>query len=586
MFLGTMCSMQASRALSEPFTVSQPDGKTLTIKLYGDEQLSWLTTSDNILVVETPKGYFVAAVAADGHLVASPYLAHQPAARPAEEQLACRQQQQRRSLFFDRVGRTWDTARRAQVTGQSYFPHMGSPKCLVILVNFQDVKFQSDDPYAQFDQYLNGEVQLDLGHNEQKNVTSVRRYFELSSHGLFTPQFDLVGPVTLPQTLEYYGADSGDNKDVHFNDFCKDAIAAVDTLVDFRQYDNTGDGRAELVCIVFAGYGQNVSGNASNTIWAKCGYRGIATDDGVSVGFLNCSAELFRVSTGTNINGHGVFCHEFSHGMGLPDLYVTISSAQVNNQSPEFFDLMDYGEYAKNGYAPVPYSAWEQEAMGWIEIKQLTEARDSIVLKPLIQGGKAYKFGNGANSEEWMMIENVQPYDLAHHIPGFPYGHGLLVWHIAYASSQVTMGDYPNNTANHPRVSVVPASGQLINGYLFGPGQPYSQAEYLESLRAAPFPGTCGVTMLSAEQQLPNYLFYNGDESPVFKLFRIAEDSLGVVTFSFDDGLGTALPAVRDVASDAVSRAYYSLDGRLVGYDPRQLHSGLYIRNGKKVVLK
>lgn len=38
----------------------------------------------------------------------------------------------------------------------SYFPHKGSPKALVLLVQFQDVKFKSKDPVATFNHYLNG----------------------------------------------------------------------------------------------------------------------------------------------------------------------------------------------------------------------------------------------------------------------------------------------------------------------------------------------------------------------------------------------------------------------------------------------
>ena len=84
----------------------------------------------------------------------------------------------------------------------------------------------------------------------------VKRYFETSSHGLFTPQFDVVGPVTLPESQDYYGKDEGSKKDINFTQFCLDAIAAVDDQIDFNVYDNDGNGTAELVCIIYAGYGR------------------------------------------------------------------------------------------------------------------------------------------------------------------------------------------------------------------------------------------------------------------------------------------------------------------------------------------
>ena len=576
-------AVRAARAYSEPFIVTQPDGTQLTVTLYGDEHLSWLTTTDGILVVETPQGYCVGTIDDNGELSASHLVAHQPAQRSAEEQQACQLQQQRKNLFFQQVNSTWTVAHRAQVTKQSYFPHSDSPKCLVILVNFSDNSFLSDDAQAQFDQYMNGDSQEDMGHNESKNFVSVKKYFEQSSQGKFTPQFDVVGPVTLPETLDYYGRNEGANKDVHFGQFCKDAIEAVDDFVDFHDYDNNNDGKAELVCIIYAGCGEQVSNNPANTIWAKCSYRNIETNDGIRVNYLNCGPELYKASS-TDINGIGVFCHEFSHGMGLPDLYVTKEEAMVNNQSPEFWDLMDYGEYANNGYAPVPYSVWEQEAMGWIEVEQLTDSQTGIELKPLVQGGKAYKFGNGANAEEWMMIENVQARDNTNHTIGFRYGHGLLVWHIAYASNTVNMGDYPNDVAHKPRVCIVPADGLVINGYLFGPGKNYSQTDYTTSLKGDPFPGTSNVNALTAELSLPNYQFYNGEETPQYQLTNITEDENGVVTFDFVN-TATDVKAIKDHCVP-LAVDYYTLDGRSMGRDYYQLPKGVYVRSGMKVIKK
>lgn len=583
LMLLTAVSTQAARAYSEPFTVSQPDGTQLILTLHGDEHLSWLTTSDGTMVMETSNGYFVASIEDNGKLSATRFLAHSPNLRSIEETQTCQKQQQRKDLFFNRVEKTWKAARRAHVTSSDYFPHIGSPKCLVILVNFQDVEFSSDEPLVQFEQYLNGDEQISMGHREEMNITSVRKYFEISSHGLFSPQFDLVGPFTLPQTMEYYGAHSDNSNDVNFNQFCKDVIAAADDFVDFRNYDNTGDGKAELVSVIFAGYGENIGGNPSNTIWPKCAPRGLATNDGVSVNYINCNAELYQVSLNDMINGIGVFCHEFSHGMGLPDLYVTKDEAKVNNQSPEFFDLMDYGEHSYRGFAPTPYSVWEQEVFGWIEVEQLSESQTGIELKPLLQGGKAYKFNNGANDEEWMMIENVQNYDYSNHMPGVPYGHGMLVWHISYDSHNVSSNDYPNNEPYHPRVCIVPSGGEIINGYLLDDGT-YTGDEYWGSLESTPFPGVSEVTTLTAEQQLPNYLFYNGEETPVFKLLNINENpETGIVTFDFDNGTGTGIHSINNEPLGPINEAMYDLAGRHIRSVTRP---GLYISKGKKMIIQ
>lgn len=566
-------AMQAARALSEPFTAVQPDGTQVEITLYGDEHASWITTSDGVLVVEKDRAYYVAAIDEQGQLKATAMLAHKKELRSVREQQLCEQQLLHKEKFFAKAEQTMQQTRRAQVTNTDYFPHSGSPKCLVILANFSDKAFTSDDPKAQFEQYFSGDTQENMGHNEQNNAVSVREYYNQSSLGQFTPEFTIVGPITLPQTLEYYGKDpSASSHDANFTQFCQDAINAVDDQVDFHDFDNTGNGKAELVCIIYAGYGQSVSGNPANTLWPKCGRRDLQTKDDVMVTFFNCSPELFRLSKGTDINGIGLFCHEFSHGMGLPDHYPTNTNARIDNQTPEFWDLMDYGEYANNGYTPVPYSAWEQSVMGWIELEELMESKTVFPLKPVLQGGKAYFFGNGGDSEEMMLIEGQIPSDKENHCLGAYNGHGLLTWHIAYKSSTVSMNDFPNNTPHEPRVSIVPADKLVINGYRFvnnsstpTPEKPYTQAEYIASLAGDPFPGSKGVTTLQMEEvAFPNFRFYNGNAAPVQTLTNITETPDGLVSFDYNDGITPVKHMAESLTLDAETIELMEDESKLV----------------------
>lgn len=586
----TAISIQAARALSEPFDVTQPDGTTLTIILHGDEYVNWLTTTDGTMVVETKQGYFVAAIGDDGALQSTKQLAHNAHQRSASEKQLCMLQQSRHTLFFEKAEQMVQAGRRAQINPDGgYCLHEGQPRVLIILANFSDLSFVTEDAHNVFDQLCNAETLPKFDENQNRNnLCSVRRYFQQSSHGKFNPQLDVVGPIDLPQTMEYYGAsEEGSSSDAHFSQFCKDAIAAVDGEVNFNDYDNDGDGRAELVCVIYAGYGQNVSGNPKDAIWPKCSRQNITTTDAstkdeskkVIINYMNCGAELLHVNWGNTLNGLGTFIHEFSHGMGLSDHYATVSSARVDNQTPEFWDVMDYGEHAVNGYAPVPYTAWEQETMGWLEVEQLETSQTINEMLPLLKGGKAYKFGNGADAEEWFYLENVQSRDTENQIPGFVYGHGLLVMHVAYPKSTVNMAEYPNNNAGKPGVSIVPADGLVINGYRYGAGEPYTLDQYRNSLKADPFPGTEGVDHLNATMELPNYKFYHGEETPKQSLRNITESG-GVVSFYFNDGTPSGIVDVR--SNMEVDRGnYYDLQGRRIA----QPTKGLYIVNGKKVVI-
>ena len=594
--------VNAAPALRGAVRVMQADGTWITIEQFGDEWHHWTMTDDGVMVVNTGKGYYVADIDDNGRMTASAVLAHEKTLRTAEEQALISQQQSRHSVFFERGGNGGAVARWYENTSKAesnlapthqrtpalpavskYLPHSGSPRILTILVAYQDLPFTVNEPMAAFDQILNGETIEDLGNSNTLQNCSVRKYFETCSKGQFMPQFDLVGPVTLPQDMAYYGGTSSSGGDDKFGDLCQDAITKVKEqklVTDWTPYDNNGDGCVELVCIIFAGYGQNQGGD-NNTIWAKASRQNVKVDDQTTISFFNCSSELFHPQLKGYINGTGVFIHEFSHCMGLPDLYATRASGFVNNQGMETWSIMDYGLYNYNGFVPAPYTAWEQEVMGWTEMETLspnTQYPSSITqMLPLIEDGKAYKIVNEKNSNNYIVLENMQQRGLNVKAKG----HGLLVYQVNYPNNAINMGDSPNNIPGQPAVAVVPAGGLLINTSLRGDGKEYTNAEWTASIASSPFPGTKKVTELSDDMALPNYVFHDttsGDPRAIGLALRdIKEDENGTISFylcgnkdvapvntetTIDfSGLGE-----EDLTNQVVDNVYYNLEGDS-GYD-------------------
>lgn len=316
-----------------------------------------------------------------------------------------------------------------------YFPHTGSPKALVILVEFPDLKFKSSDPVATFNHYLNAEMgeaapEADAAVYSQEsrytNYGSVREYFKFCSEGKFIPQFDVVGPVTMNERYAYYGRNRNDyDIDLGNDQMLSEACDKIDSKVDFSKYDSDGDGVVDLVYIIYAGYSESISGNEANCLWPKSGTttffrydeygkkQGILKCDGKSFSRYGINNELNGKPADTKndlyqINGIGLFCHEFSHTLGLPDHYPTrLPASTADNQSPEYWDLMDAGEYTYDGYRPTPYTPWEKMLMGWVTPITLspTEAAQ-ITLEPYDVASKAYKIDADVNDDNFFFNPN------------------------------------------------------------------------------------------------------------------------------------------------------------------------------------
>lgn len=579
----------AAKAYSGIVTVTQSDGTELNVRIYGDEHFNWLTTEDGVLLVKEGNNYYIAETTSYGTLKATNYIAHNANKRlPAEIKAIKKQDLSRfRSYAIKKA-----SPAKAMGTGNSgvkYFPHSGSPKALVILVEFSDTLFQSGEKAKNvFEHFLKGKAEDNLpdgyeaytgsykNKNNLRNKGSVSDYFYDMSKGTYTPQFDVVGPYKLNQPSLYYGKGENDNTYALVSDACK----AADKDVDFSRYDADGDGMVDLVYIIYAGYPASMSGNP-NDIWPKSGTGDFGTYDGKKVSRFGIHAELnfgleLNQKNGFLLSGIGLFCHEFSHTLGLPDLYPTVDASKVDNQNPEMWDLMDGGEYTYNGgYCPTPYSPWEMDVMGWTSPVELGDEAKQVKLNSYYKERTAYKI-NGEN-DEYLLIQNIQKGGWWNGIANV-YSTGMLIWRIDYGTKDVNLFDNPNNTYGKPKVMIVPADGYVISDYNHGDGKQWTDAEYKASLKADPFPGANNVTELLSVKLNKSTLkkpFYN-----------IKETDDRVITFDYLKDYATGIDQTLADKETEKNQSIFSLDGRYLGNDASKLTKGIYIIGKKKVVIK
>ena len=446
-------------------TKTQPDGTVMKLRLVGDENYYYWINESGDVVRENAEGYWMPV---------------------GEKPQAIR----------ERLMAEGNMPMRRQVMAK--VPSTGSLKGLVILVNFQDLSILSDNKQSDFDDLMNGD-----NYTYDGATGSVRKYFIDQSNRKYTPIFDVVGPVTLPNNMSHYGGNDRFGSDLRPGDMIVEACSIANALhnVDFTQYDNDNDGYVDFVYVIYAGKGE-ADGGTENTIWPhswdlesaeyyhNCSYdENKRKFDGKKLYQYACSGEIDGAGARTGI---GTIAHEFSHVIGLPDLYDTADNTGKNRSTPRGWHVMDYGSYNNDGKTPPNYTIYDKYYLGWETPTNLGNMAQVLTM----EAGEGYQLSSSnslldaTSTNTVYYIENRQQSGWDAALPG----HGLLVWKIQYDE-----GKWYNNTLNNSsplRYALLTAAGDENKI-----GSPKD-----------PFPGTGNVTSWSglANKPLLNITEKNG----------------------------------------------------------------------------
>ena len=468
------------------FQYTQPDGSTVTVKPVGDEFGHYYLSTDGKALMADDAGALRYVSAQGGTIVFS----DMQAADPQQRDAAARQfvQGADRAKVDDavflrahdvRAGRAqaMTTSRKAAAKAAdapqygmglftSNYPRKGEVRSLVFLVEYKDVKFSTADVHDFFNRQLN-----ESGFSDYNATGSARDYFIKQSDSIFRPQFDVYGPVTLPQNRSYYGGNNYYGNDRNPEYMMLHAAEIMKNEIDFSQYDFDNDGYVDNIYIIYAGKGE-ASGGAAETVWPHSfEVSNGPTYNGKRLRGYACSNEIYEGRP----DGIGTFCHEYSHVLGLPDLYGT---SMQYDCTPNEWDIMDMGSYNNDSRTPSNYSSYERNALQWMK-PVIVDSPASISLPSLSDANIAYLIPT-SRTNEFFLLENRQQKGWDAFIPG----HGLLIWHIDFNQS---IWDYNtvNNTPSHQRVDIEEACGNISSTF-------YGRAGYS-------FPGTKNATRFTAE---------------------------------------------------------------------------------------
>ena len=468
-------------AIPYPIEVTQPDGTTLTIRLHGDEFLNYATTEDGYMITKNQYDFYVyATVSQTGEMETTTRIARNSNSRSAADasflQTLDVQSDFERYYEFAQANPSpmKEAMKQATQTPQLRTPKTGTPKFVVLLVQFSDRTFaNSSTAVTRYSNLLN-----QAGYNTNGSTGSVKDYYVANSYGKFNPDFVVYGPVTLPKTAQYYC----DNDGAKVPEMVAAACSIANSNVNFAEYDNDNDGYVDNVLCFVAGWDRAQGAADATNVWShryvvsssSAGSYGV-TFDSKKISDYFVTAEL-KGTSGSTMTNIGVFVHEFGHIIDLPDYYHTSSSSKntLNYWSP-----MDQGSYCNDMRTPPMFSSYDRFFLGWLTPEQYTSGLKTVY--PLSQSGTAAQpgqaylvaasthnmSGSSPNPAQFFMIEyrDRTGWD-AYLGTGTTSGtSGMLIWHIDYLASAWTNNSVNNYTgtsqtsSSHMRVYLQPTNG-------------------------------------------------------------------------------------------------------------------------------
>lgn len=446
-------------AFPEPIRIEQPDGSVITLRMYGDESGFKVVTTDNLPVMKNHEGIYE-YVNPWNTSSCSGMKVSEISERTASEK-----------AWIATSGITSATAHILRNKGAivhkepwnprrikiSNYPTIGKQKALVVLVEFADKKFSTvENAYTYYNDMLNKEG---FFYSNGANG-SARDYYIDSSLGLFEPEFVVVGPITLPETVAYYGANTDNTLDPNAWEMVLEACTAIDKEIDFSQFDSDHDGYVDSVYFFYAGFGEADS-IIGDTIWP---HNGLLKDnwgvnlnlDGVTINNYACSNEIrFNSAPIWQPVGIGTFVHEFGHVLGLADHYDTLYTS--GRSGVEEWDTMASASYHNNQNTPPSFSAYERAELGWLELTEINPLQEGLL--------NVYALGNknsnalvirvpGYDADEFFVIERRNKTGWDSYLPS----EGLLVWHIDMVE-ELWSTNRINIDPIHQHIDIVEADG-------------------------------------------------------------------------------------------------------------------------------
>ena len=508
--------LNAVPAYPDPVVMTQPDGKTLTVMIKGDERINWYESMDGYTILINKLGYLsYAQLDENGNLQSTDIIATDIENRDIVATSFLNTIE--KNLFYSDIQvqlmlKVWEIEDGALNVPKGERALSGDVKTICVLVQFSDkqMKYQKSDFEGLFNQ---------MGYSENGAKGSVSDYFKEVSYGDINLTITLCGIYDAPQKRSYYSADN-DAKVGELARWLAQKVVA-EPGIELKDYEYNNKGEVNGFHFIFAGTGR-ANSNDTEAIWPHKSeiypivYQG---STGKFIKTYSCSPEL-RPGTAQLPETIGVICHEMTHALFMiKDYYDTNYATGGQYDGTARWDLMAEGNYngSPSGSCPAHPNMHIKSLLGWVKVEELNYRRTITNMANAAENPVAYRI-NTSTYNEYYLLENRQKVKFDASIPG----QGLIIYHV---HSQWNQGCI---NCTHPQ-RMYPVSTRQPGALPTG-----SQSTYGSAGSYCAFPGSGNIirTELS-DKSIPSMLSWAGRETK--KPISDIKHENGLISFEFMD---------------------------------------------------
>ncbi len=399
-----------------PYTITQPDGKTISCFVSGDEFFNFIHDKEGYTIIQSQDGYYYYAEQDGDLLKPSPYIVNSvnPAGTGLKRWSRISEVEYRR-----RINERF-SYRKSGKGGPENAPQTGYLNNLVIYIRFAD-----DPEFSSSRQSFDDMFSPETG-NTLKSYYKEVSYNNLTINSTHYPVSSAINNVSFKDFYQrsYYQPYNATTNTAGYKNENEQGLrehALLASAVDWINsnspvpssvnIDSDGNSYVDNVCFII----QGSNGAWDDLLWA---HRWALTSRGVYINGKRVFDYTFLPENQVSVR---TICHEMFHVLGAPDLYHYTNQGVISPVGS--WDLMESG-----GGHMLTYMKWKYSNRKWIkDIPEITST-GYYFLNPVTSSSEnCYRIASAFSSDEYFIVEyRKKSGTFESRVPGS----GLIVYRI------------------------------------------------------------------------------------------------------------------------------------------------------------